>query len=63
MTDLHREIYGANLKSDVLRLARSGSVRPFLRLGLVATYTDRQSTIADFGISGLLLGASLSYTP
>jgi hypothetical protein len=38
-------------------------IRQHLRVGVVATYTDRQSSIADFGVAGLLLGASLSYTP
>jgi hypothetical protein len=34
-----------------------------LRVGVVATYARRRSTFADFGIAGLLLGASVTYTP
>jgi hypothetical protein len=34
-----------------------------LRLGLGATYTDRRSTFADLGLEGLLLGATVTYTP
>lgn len=38
-------------------------IRERLRLGLVATYNERQSNFADFGIDGLLLGASLRFNP
>jgi hypothetical protein len=38
-------------------------VRPRLRAGVVATYTTRRSTIAYFGIDGLMFGGTLAYTP
>lgn len=34
-----------------------------LRLGVVATYNERQSNFADFGVDGLLLGASIRFNP
>ena len=34
-----------------------------LRLGVVATYNERQSNFADFGVDGLLVGASLRFNP
>jgi len=34
-----------------------------LRLGLIATYNERQSNYDDFGIEGLLFGARLSFNP
>ena len=32
-----------------------------LRLGVAASWMERRSTIADFGVRGLLLGATLGY--
>jgi len=37
--------------------------RSHYRLGFAATYTDRRSTFDDFGIEGLLFGATLKYLP
>jgi len=37
--------------------------RPRLRIGVAATYTERRSTISYFGIRGLLVGATVTYTP
>lgn len=37
--------------------------RSHYRLGVGATYTDRHSTFEDFGIEGLLAGATLRYIP
>lgn len=37
--------------------------RSHYRLGVGATYTDRRSTFVDFGIEGLLVGATLKYVP
>jgi hypothetical protein len=37
--------------------------RPRFRVGVVATYTERQSNFDYFGIEGLLIGASVQYTP
>lgn len=37
--------------------------RSHYRLGFAATYTDRRSRFDDFGIEGLLLGATLTYLP
>lgn len=37
--------------------------RSHYRLGFAATYTDRRSTFDDFGIEGLLIGATLKYLP
>lgn len=37
--------------------------RSRLRVGVAAGYTERRSTIADFGIRGLLVGATVTYTP
>jgi hypothetical protein len=37
--------------------------RTHYRLGFGATYTDRNSTFEDFGIEGLLAGATLRYLP
>jgi hypothetical protein len=37
--------------------------RPKLRIGVAATYTDRNSTISYFGIEGLLVGMTVRYTP
>jgi hypothetical protein len=38
-------------------------IRRHLRIGLAAGYTERRSTIADFGIRGLLVGATITYIP
>lgn len=38
-------------------------VRPRLRAGIAVVYLDRRSTVRDFGISGLLVGGTLTYTP
>jgi hypothetical protein len=37
--------------------------RSRLRVGMAATYTNRASTIADFGIQGLLVGGTVTYSP
>jgi hypothetical protein len=37
--------------------------RPQLRVGVAASYIDRHSTISYFGISGLLLGGTVQYSP
>jgi hypothetical protein len=37
--------------------------RSRLRVGVAATYTDRRSTIAYFGIEGLIVGLTINYTP
>ena len=37
--------------------------RSRLRIGVAAVYTERRSTIADFGIQGLLVGGTVTYTP
>jgi len=34
-----------------------------VRIGVAATYTDRTSTFADFGIQGLLVGGTVKYAP
>lgn len=34
-----------------------------LRLGVVGSYGERRSNIADFGVDGLLLGASIRFNP
>jgi Putative beta-barrel porin 2 len=34
-----------------------------LRIGVGATYTDRRSTFADFGIRGLVVGGTVSFNP
>jgi hypothetical protein len=34
-----------------------------LRFGVVGTYSERQSNFADFGVDGLLVGASLRFNP
>jgi hypothetical protein len=34
-----------------------------LRFGAVATYNERQSNFADFGVDGLLVGASIRFNP
>lgn len=38
-------------------------IRERLRLGVMATYNERQSNFADFGVDGLLLGASIRFNP
>lgn len=37
--------------------------RRHLRIGVAASYTERRSTIADFGIEGLLVGGTIAFTP
>lgn len=37
--------------------------RPRFRVGVVATYVERNSNISYFGIDGLLIGASVQFTP
>lgn len=37
--------------------------RPRFRIGAVATYVERNSNISYFGIDGLLVGASVQFTP
>ncbi len=37
--------------------------RPRLRIGVVATYVDRNSNIQYFGIDGLVIGGSVQFTP
>jgi hypothetical protein len=37
--------------------------RRHLRIGVAATYTERRSTIDDFGIEGLLVGGTITFTP
>jgi hypothetical protein len=37
--------------------------RQHLRIGVAATLTDRRSTISHFGIRGLLVGATVTYSP
>jgi hypothetical protein len=37
--------------------------RRHLRIGLAASYTERRSTIDDFGIEGLLVGGTISFAP
>ncbi len=37
--------------------------RNHVRVGVALRYTERQSTFADFGIEGLLLGATVFYVP
>lgn len=37
--------------------------RSHYRLGLAAAYADRRSTFEDFGLEGLLVGATLRYLP
>lgn len=54
------------VKADTARSAHADlgyRFRSRLRVGLVAGYTERSSTFADLGIHGLLLGASVTYTP
>lgn len=34
-----------------------------IRIGIAAVYTQRRSTFADFGIQGLLVGGTVTYTP
>ncbi len=34
-----------------------------LRIGVAAVYTNRTSTISDFGIHGLLVGGTVTYQP
>jgi hypothetical protein len=36
---------------------------PNIRIGVAASYTDRNSTISYFGIEGLLFGVTVRYTP
>jgi hypothetical protein len=36
---------------------------PNIRIGIAASYTDRNSTISYFGIEGLLFGVTVRYTP
>ena len=37
--------------------------RSHLRIGLGATYSNRRSTFADFGIRGFIVGATVNYDP
>ena len=37
--------------------------RPRLRIGVAVAYTERRSTISYFGIEGLLVGLTVSFTP
>jgi hypothetical protein len=37
--------------------------RSRLRIGVAANYVSRQSTFADFGISGLIVGGTVTYDP
>jgi outer membrane receptor protein involved in Fe transport len=37
--------------------------RRHLRIGAAASYTERRSTIDDFGIEGLLVGGTITFTP
>jgi hypothetical protein len=37
--------------------------RSRIRIGVAATYLDRRSTFADLGIQGLMVGATVRYTP
>lgn len=37
--------------------------RSRLRVGIAAAYTNRRSTIADFGVRGLLVGGTVNYNP
>ena len=37
--------------------------RRHLRIGVAATYPERRSTIEDFGIEGLLVGGTITFTP
>jgi hypothetical protein len=38
-------------------------LRPDFRIGVVASYTDRNSTISYFGVQGLLVGFNAQYNP
>jgi hypothetical protein len=37
--------------------------RRHLRIGIAASYIERRSTIDDFGIEGLLVGGTITFTP
>ena len=37
--------------------------RRHLRFGAAASYTERRSNIADFGVDGLLVGGTLTFIP
>jgi putative beta-barrel porin BBP2 len=37
--------------------------RRHLRIGMAASYTERRSTIDDFGVEGLLVGGTIAFTP
>jgi hypothetical protein len=52
-------------RNDVFYSARADLGFTFwrLRLGIVGTYNERQSNFADFGVDGLLAGASIRFNP
>jgi hypothetical protein len=52
-------------RDDVFYNARADLGFTFwrLRLGIVGTYNERQSNFADFGVDGLLAGASIRFNP
>jgi hypothetical protein len=37
--------------------------RPNFRIAVVASYTDRNSTIAYFGVQGLIVGLNAQFNP
>jgi hypothetical protein len=56
----------AAIRSDVLHEGTADlgyRFRPRFRIGILAGYTDRESTIADLGVRGLLIGGTVLFTP
>jgi Putative beta-barrel porin 2 len=54
------------VRSDIIREAGADlgyTFRPKFRMGIVATYTDRDSTYSYFGIQGLLVGFNAQFNP
>ena len=54
------------VRKDVIREAGADlgyTFRPKFRMGIVATYSDRDSTFAYFGVQGLVVGFNAQFNP
>jgi hypothetical protein len=63
LTDGERQVI---VRDDTFRMANADlgyHFRGRLRIGLMAGYSSRRSTVADLGIEGLLLGATVDFNP
>lgn len=54
------------VRSDIIREAGADlgyTFRPKLRMGIIAKYTDRDSTFSYFGVQGLVVGFNAQFNP